>query len=232
MAAILSLEQQKSREIAAQYRQGNYAVIEKPAPEQLPDFLQGFRPDLLVRIGDYTKVIEVKSRASLIKTPNGVGLASVLADKPNWGHELFLVGRAERLGLSDDALAFDREAVLQNLDKSKSLLAAGLPQEALLISWAALEATVRLRNRLEGVPPDFVTAPALLSLAVYHGALSVNDYRPLLDIMERRNAIAHGFQLSDFAPSTVRQLNRIVKRLLPSAKALERFDQREAKAKA
>lgn len=232
MAPIMSMAQQKAREIAAQYRQGNYEVIEAPAPEQLPDFLQGFHPELLVRIGDYSKVIEVKSRASLVKTPSGGGLASVLADKPNWGHELFLVGRAELLHLAKDALAFDREAVLQNLAKSKSLLASDLPQEALLISWAALEATVRLRNRLEGVPPDFVTAPALLSLAVYHGALSVNDYQPLLDIMERRNAVAHGFQLSDFAPSTVRQLNRIVKRLLPSAKGLERFDQRAAKAKA
>lgn len=230
MAPLMSLEHQKVQEIAAQYRQGNYEVIAEPAPEQLPDFLKGFHPDLLVRIGDYSKVIEVKSRASLAKAPSGIGLASVLADKPNWGHELFLVGRAERLHLANDSLAFDREAVLQNLAKSKSLLDSGLPQESLLISWAALEATVRLRNQLAGIPPDFITAPALLSLAVYHGALSGQDYQSLLDIMERRNAVAHGFKLSDFEPATVRQLNRIVKRLLPSAKALERSDQRAATA--
>lgn len=230
MAPLMSLEHQKVQEIAAQYRQGNYEVIAEPAPEQLPDFLKGFHPDLLVRIGDYSKVIEVKSRASLAKAPSGIGLASALADKPNWGHELFLVGRAERLHLANDSLAFDREAVLQNLAKSKSLLDSGLPQESLLISWAALEATVRLRNQLAGIPPDFITAPALLSLAVYHGALSGQDYQSLLDIMERRNAVAHGFKLSDFEPTTVRRLNRIVKRLLPSAKALERSDQRAATA--
>ena len=230
MAPLMSLEQQKVQEIAAQYRQGNYEVIAEPAPEQLPDFLKDFHPDLLVRIGNYSKVIEVKSRASLAKAPSGIGLSSVLSDKPNWGHELFLVGRAERLHLANDSLAFDREAVLQNLAKSKSLLDSGLHQEALLISWAALEATVRLRNQLEGIPPDFITAPGLLSLAVYHGALSGQDYQSLLDIMERRNAVAHGFKLADLEPTTVRRVNRMVQRLLPSAKALERFDQRAATA--
>ena len=230
MTSLRSLERQKAQEIAAQYRKGNYEVIADPAPEQLPDFLKGFCPDLLVRLGDYAKVIEVKSRASLVETQGGVGLARVLADKPNWGHELFLVGRAERLQLAADALAFGREAVLQNLAKSKSLLAAELPEAALLVSWAALEATVRLRNRLAGIPPDFITAPALLSLAVYHGALSGKDYQSLLAIMDYRNAAAHGFSTESFDPSIVRHLNRMVRRLLPSAAALERFDRNAAKA--
>lgn len=230
MTSLRSLERQKAQEIAAQYRKGNYEVIADPAPEQLPDFLQGFCPDLLVRLGDYAKVIEVKSRESLVKTQGEVGLARVLADKPNWGHELFLVGRAERLQLAADAYAFGREAVLQNLAKSKSLLAADLPEAALLVSWAALEATVRLRNRLAGIPPDFITAPALLSLAVYHGALSGKDYQSLLAIMDYRNAAAHGFSTESFDPALVRQLNRMVRRLLPSAAALERFDLNAAKA--
>ena len=230
MTALRSLERQKAQEIAAQYRKGNYEVIADPAPEQLPDFLQGFCPDLLVRLGDYAKVIEVKSRASLVKTQGGIGLAQVLADKPNWGHELFLVGRAEHLQLAADALAFGRDAVLQNLAKSKSLLAAELPEAALLVSWAALEATVRLRNRLAGIPPDFITAPALLSLAVYHGALSGKDYQSLLAIMDYRNAAAHGFGVESFDPAIVRQLNRMVRRLLPSAAALERLDRNAAKA--
>lgn len=230
MTALRSLERQKAQEIAAQYRKGNYEVIADPAPEQLPDFLKGFCPDLLVRIGDYAKVIEVKSRASLVKTQGEVGLARVLADKPNWGHELFLVGRAEHLQLAADALAFGRDAVLQNLAKSKSLLAAELPEAALLVSWAALEATVRLRNRLAGIPPDFITAPALLSLAVYHGALSGKDYQSLLAIMDYRNAAAHGFSTESFDQAIVRQLNRMVRRLLPSEPALERFDRNAAKA--
>ena len=230
MTSLRSLERQKAQEIAAQYRKGNYEVIADPAPEQLPDFLQGFCPDLLVRIGDYAKVIEVKSRASLVKNPGLVGLAQVLADKPNWGHELFLVGRAEHLQLAADADAFGRDAVLQNLAKSKSLLAAELPEAALLVSWAALEATVRLRNRLAGIPPDFITAPALLSLAVYHGALSGKDYQSLLAIMDYRNAAAHGFSTESFDPAIVRQLNRMVRRLLPSEQALERLSRNAAKA--
>ena len=230
MTSLKSLERQKAQEIAAHYRKGNYEVIAEPAPEQLPDFLQGFCPDLLVRIGDYAKVIEVKSRASLVKTQGGVGLAQVLADKPNWGHELFLVGRAEHLQLAADAVAWGRDGVLQNLAQAQSLLAAELPAAALLVSWAALEATVRLRNRLADIPPDFITAPGLLSLAVYHGALSGKDYQALLDIMDYRNAAAHGFGAESFDPAIVRQLNRIVRRLLPSEQALEKFDRRAAKA--
>lgn len=49
MEAITSLERQHARAIAEEYRSRGYEVIEEPSPEQLPDFLSGYRPDLLIR---------------------------------------------------------------------------------------------------------------------------------------------------------------------------------------
>ena len=51
MATIGSLERQRTRAIAGEYRSKGYEVIEEPTQEQLPDFLSGYHPDLLVRKG-------------------------------------------------------------------------------------------------------------------------------------------------------------------------------------
>jgi hypothetical protein len=47
METILALERQRARDIAEEYRGKGYEVIEEPLPEQLPDFLSSYRPDLL-----------------------------------------------------------------------------------------------------------------------------------------------------------------------------------------
>jgi Holliday junction resolvase len=65
MEAIISLERQRARMLAEEYRRKGYEVVEEPSQEQLPDFLFGYHPDLLIRKGDEAIVVEVKSRTSL-----------------------------------------------------------------------------------------------------------------------------------------------------------------------
>src|SRR5215813_7473808 len=67
MEAVTSPERQRARALAEEYRSRGYEVIEEPSPAQLPDFLSGYCPDLLVRKGDEAIVVEVKSRSSLSK---------------------------------------------------------------------------------------------------------------------------------------------------------------------
>ena len=226
MIQLSSKERQYIKETAAKYRKQGYEVIEKPSTEQLPDFFCGYRPDLIVRIGDYTKAVEVMTRQQESRESHSVNLARLLEDKPDWGHELIILGQVEWLNTPDGAASLDRDEVLQQMERSKELLGAKFPQEALLVSWAALEATVRMRNKFEGITPDTLTAPAILSQAVYYGAISTNDHTDLNEIRKYRNAVAHGFKLDEFDPAIVRKLNRMVKRLLPSVKAMEQFARR------
>lgn len=226
MTQIIPMNRQYVKEIAAEYRKKGHEVIEYPTPEQLPDFMDGFTPELLVRIGDYTKVVEVMGGHPHSRDRRPGDLARLLADKPDWGHELALIGKMEGLQLPEDALSFDRDHILQNIETANELLKSGFHREALLTAWAALEATVRIRNKLEGIPPDHLSAPAILSQAVYYGAISTNDHTALNELRKYRNAVAHGFKLDGFDPVIVRKLNRMVKRLLPSVKAMEQFARR------
>ena len=223
MIQLSSKERQYIKETAAKYRKQGYEVIEKPSTEQLPDFFCGYRPDLIVRIGDYTKAVEVMTRQQESRESHSVNLARLLEDKPDWGHELIILGQVEWLNTPDGAASLDRDEVLQQMERAKELLGAKFPQEALLVSWAALEATVRMRNKFEGIAPDTLTAPAIFSVGVFHGTISGDDYSLLVDIMKYRNAVAHGFKLTEFDPAVVRKLNRTVKRLLPSVAAVERY---------
>jgi REase_AHJR-like protein len=52
MEAVTSPERQRARALAEEYRSRGYEVIDEPSPAQLPDFLSGYHPDLLVRKGD------------------------------------------------------------------------------------------------------------------------------------------------------------------------------------
>ena len=45
---ISELESRRAHEVADQYRSRGYKVIIGPKPHQLPPFLAGFRPDLLM----------------------------------------------------------------------------------------------------------------------------------------------------------------------------------------
>jgi uncharacterized protein YutE (UPF0331/DUF86 family) len=51
---------QKLQEIAAEYEARGYDVLVEPRPEQLPEFLAGFRPDLVARGPNESVVVEVK----------------------------------------------------------------------------------------------------------------------------------------------------------------------------
>ena len=67
METVLLTERQRAAAIADEYRRKGYEVVAEPLPEQLPDFLSGFHPDILARKGDETTIVEIKSRQSLAK---------------------------------------------------------------------------------------------------------------------------------------------------------------------
>ena len=64
MDDTIALENERASAIAAEYRRKGYEVIEQPSTEQLPDFLSGYQPDLIVRKGDEAIIVEVKTRSS------------------------------------------------------------------------------------------------------------------------------------------------------------------------
>ena len=214
METTTALEKQRTHALAEEYRSKGYQVIEEPSQEQLPDFLSNYRPDLLVQKGNEGIVVEVKSRASLAKNPKIRDLARLLQTKPRWNFELVVVSEKETLNTPEGIQPFEREDILRGLQTAEELLTSGAAEAALLLSWPALEATVRLMTVAEGIVLEQLASPAILKQAVSNGVISRSDYGFLMDTLKYRNALAHGFKAIDFDPALAKDLISTIKRLV------------------
>src|SRR6266511_923286 len=207
MEAVTSPERQRAR------------VIAEPSPAQLPDFLSGYRPDLLVRKGDEAIVVEVKSRSSLAKDAQIRNLAQLLQTTPHWNFELVVVGEGERISAPEGARPFERDDILRGIEAAERLLESGFSEAALLLAWSTSEATVRLLIEEEGIVLDHLNPPYILKQAVMNGVIARDDYNFLTNIIKYRNALVHGFKTIDFDPALVSELISRTKRLLQSTSA-------------
>jgi hypothetical protein len=217
METKISSERQRARAIAEEYRSRGYTVIEDPSPEQLPDFLSNFHPDLLARKGDEATIIEVKSRSSLAKDSQIRDLARLLHSRPNWNFELVIAGDDTPFGDLEDVRPFKKEDILQGIETAEKLLGEGFSEAALMLAWSTSEAAIRLLIEAEGLSLDRIAPPYILKQAATNGIISREDYNFLTQVMKYRNALAHGFKTVDFDPALVRELVNTTKRLLQSA---------------
>ena len=219
MEAVISPERQRARALAEEYRSRGYEVIEEPSPAQLPDFLSGYRPDLLVRKGDEAIVVEVKSRSPLAKDAQIRDLAQLLQTKPHWKFELVIVGEGERISAPEGARPFERDDILRRIEAAEKLLESGFSEAALLLAWSTSEATLRLLIEEEGIVLDHLNPPYILKQAVMHGVIARDEYNFLTNVIKYRNALVHGFKTIDFDPALVSELISRTKRLLQSTSA-------------
>ena len=199
-----------TRKTAEEYRSKGYEVLfEAPL-----DFLPGFSADLLVRKGDEVRVIEVKSRPSLAADPKISELARLIDSKPGWTFELVLVSEPEKLDSPEGSRSFKSEKIMQRIGEAERSLEAGLPEAAFLLAWSALEAATRILIAAQGVSDTRITSPRfVLDQAVFHGAISRDEYNALIRMLEYRNAIAHGFGIDDFSDIMVTDLIETIKRI-------------------
>lgn len=196
---------------AEEYRARGYEVERNVPLEFLPDF----KADLVVRKDGHTKVIAVATRTTLARRSSIKELGRVLNNKPGWSFQLLLVGEPERLHSPADSFSMPHANIVRRLAEAQQATDAGLDVAAFLLAWSAAEAAVRALVAVEGVLLDRVTTPDyVLDVAVYHGAISREDYHYLFNLMTYRNALAHGFEAADFDRSLTTDLVETVQRLM------------------
>ena len=196
---------------AEEYRNKGYEV----SREAQLDFLPGFRTDLVVRKGDEVKVIEVKSRASLAANREIRELARVIHSKPGWSFELLMVGEPEKLDSPEGAQSFEDENILRRIEEAEKALESGLSEAAFLLAWSACEAAIRELLTLQGIANSDITKPGyVLDQSLFHGIIPSEEYQHLTDMQKYRNAIVHGFSVSDFSDDLVTELIDTVRRLI------------------
>ena len=89
----LDLVRQRVQTLAEEYGGQGYEVIVEPSQAQLPPFLAGYSPDLLLRKSDESMVVEVKARKSLGKDSQARELAGLLRNRPGLELRAGLGGR-------------------------------------------------------------------------------------------------------------------------------------------
>jgi hypothetical protein len=197
-------------EVAREYRSKGYEVVVEPERRQLPEVLARFHPDVVARKADEVVVVEVKSRGSLAD-PELQELAKAVRSQPGWRFELVVLKPEPG---PPGTKAWDAEDVAEGLRQVEAILGSGHSEAALLLAWSAAEATLRLLVDKEGLTLDRDDAAYLLKLLATRAVITRDQHDLLWEVLQLRNAVAHGHKPPELGPTRIRKLCETVSALL------------------
>jgi uncharacterized protein YutE (UPF0331/DUF86 family) len=210
-----NVERERLLKLAEEYRNKGYEVSFRPNPEDLPDFLRNYRPDMIARRGDEAVIIEVKSRSSLNSSSTQYlrNLAQVVEQHPGWRFELVMTN-PEDAAYSPKAESSLQQPEIETRLQVARQLATQHPESAILYSWSLVEATLRLVAEHEGLSLQRFDPLYLVKQLVTEGVISRPEYQLLVNALSLRNAIAHGFKTTQLTQESVYKLIDITQHLL------------------
>jgi uncharacterized protein YutE (UPF0331/DUF86 family) len=211
-----SRERERLLTIANEYRNKGYEVEFQPSPEDIPDFLKNYHPNLIARRKDESVVIEVASRHSLnaSSSQNLSKLAQLIEQHPKWRLDLVMTNPEEVLHLPKTEGSLQKQEIVSQLPGVRQLAEQHL-ESALLYAWSLVEATLRLvaENEKFGFQ-QFDSPRYLIKLLVTEGVISREDYELLMNALSLRHTIAHGFKTTQLTQNSVYSLIDITAQLL------------------
>lgn len=205
--ATLHTGTQKLQEVAEIFRRRGYQVRVEPSLQEIPAFLNGYRPDLIAEGPNDSIIVEVKA-SGRVHPDDWRTLAETVSNQPGWHFEIVASPLAERhlANLSSDE-------VRQKLAASANLATQGAPDAALVLTWAAAEAAIRIvsaRYKLD-LRDDM---PGTLITSLYtEGLIERKDYDLLTNSLTQRNAVAHGYRRK-VMPNDIKRLREAVERII------------------
>jgi REase_AHJR-like len=208
--STLAAETRRVQELAREYRDKGYQVTVEPGPGQLPEPLARFRPDLVARKADDLVVIEVKAREAL-PDQELQDLAKAVREQPGWRFELVLLKPEPG---PPGTRAWSAKDVGMGLRQAEAILNSGFPEAALLLAWSAAEATLRLLAAKERLPLERDDAVYLLRLLVTRAVITREEYSRLWEVLELRNAVAHGLKPPQLDAAKISAFCELVAHLL------------------
>ncbi|MGK7895585.1 MAG: hypothetical protein AB4372_18715 [Xenococcus sp. (in: cyanobacteria)] len=210
-----NLERERLIKLAEEYRDKGYEILIHPNPEDLPDFLRNYRPDMIARREDEKVIIEVKSRSSLnsASTQYLPNLAQVIEKHPGWRFEL-VMANPEDVTYSLKVKDSLQENEIRSGLKVASQLLEQHPESAILYSWSLVEATLRLVAEEEELSLRRFDPLYLVKQLAIEGIISQSEYQLLMDLLSLRNAVAHGFKTTPITKDSGEKLITITEQLL------------------
>lgn len=197
------------REVAERYVRQGFSVQVEPGPSELPSFLHGFQPDLIVTTPEGKIVVEVKTHGRIQQSSKWQALKDVIEANEGWKFQLVMDNRRERELRSLDLPVLSREEVGTQLHASRQLADSGQFGAALIVAWATIEALLRKASRDQGISlPDQGPGPLITALYL-DGNLSRAEFDTLMTTLNVRNNAAHGFQTNGLDRNLFDEVYRI-----------------------
>ena len=206
-------ERQRVQKVGQVYRDKGYDVLIAPQGDQLPDFLQAFRPDLIAHKGAEHIVVEVRMRGRVSDLPQVNELAKVVRNEVGWKFELFLLG-PENSFFMNGASLFTVEEIRLKIKEVAFFVESGHLEAAFLMGWSLVEAILRVLAVKEGIEGETATPDYLLKQMTFEGIIARETYHELKHAQKTRDAIAHGFKSSQLTVETVQELIDLIDEVL------------------
>ena len=194
------MENERIATLADEYRSKGYTVRVQPSCDDLPAFLKDFEPDIVATSPAGSVIVQVKSFPRFDAEENQ-RLADVVARNPGWRYEVAFVNHPVAPDVPAREELADDENVTRMLENAETLSREGHVEAAGLIAWSAVETILRRRAQSEAPEIERQSSARVLKQLYSLGGLEPETFEKLLRLMEFRNAVAHGFQPRNAAPS-------------------------------
>jgi hypothetical protein len=187
-----------------------YEVIHQPHIQQMPFDLNGYSPDLLVKISDNQGfIVEIKDVATNLEISHYRQLAHNIAEHSGW--RFLLITGEDATPIAEEDLAdqkLTRSQILHRKERIAKLISIGEREAAFLSLWIFAEVLMRRHARQALIPIDRLPTILMINHLYAQGEISENQFNRAITLIEIRNRVAHGF------PVTTLNLNEAIENLL------------------
>ena len=205
--SINSLLKQKVIEC---YSSQGYEVINKPHIQQLPFDLNGYIPDLIIKISEAQGfIVTIKDAAVNLVVSEYRDIAQNIAEHSGW--RFLLITGEDATPIAEEDIAdhkLTRSQILHRKERIAKLISIGEYEAAFLSLWIFAEILMRRHARQVFIPIDRL--PTILMIHHLHDQLgiSADQFKRAITLNEIRNRVAHGFPVKSI------KLNDAIENLL------------------
>lgn len=185
--------QQKISEIAAQYERDGFVVTVEPHPSAVPFDLDRYRPSLLASRGDEHHIVEVRESGKRLSVDRFQELAEEIGRHRGWRFFLVTCDDVGPDGVPASAPLLSWDALRAQSRIAPDLLELGANEAALLSLWAVFEGMLRVQAQSASLPVERFPTDGLVKHMYSHGEISMAKYDRAMELLDLRNAVAHGF---------------------------------------
>ncbi|PZU95306.1 MAG: hypothetical protein DCE90_13190 [Pseudanabaena sp.] len=173
--------------------QEGYEVIYQP--QQLPFAIEGYRPDLLVKISETQGlIIELKPLAMDLDVSYYRDISKIVAREGNW--RFLLITDEDATPIAEEDIAdqkLTRSQILERKEKIAKLISIGEHEAAFLSLWIFAEVLMRRRARQSFLPIDRLPTKLMIHHLHDQAELSSEQFARAIALNETRDRVAHGF---------------------------------------